>query len=82
MGLRDEITAMRNNGATCFEIYDKGGCVFCWGKGDWMAISDAEWHRAGRSGQTTNMRCGACFGTGMNAIHRPPRASRKSGADQ
>lgn len=40
-------------------------CPVCWGKGEWPAISDREWHaHAGRRGCDYIRRCGFCRAAG------------------
>jgi len=69
--------AERAAGKTCFEIADLGGCVACWGKGQWLGITDADWHRQAWNAPRTVMKCGHCRGTGL--AHRSP-GNRKDGS--
>lgn len=57
--------AERAAGMTCFEIADLGGCVICWGKGQWLGITDADWKASGTRAPRTVMSCGHCRGTGL-----------------
>ncbi len=60
-------------GKTCFEIAALGGCVICWGKGRWLGITDADWHKLAWNAPRTEMSCGFCRGTGL-----APRSSQQN----
>lgn len=62
----------REAGADCFQIADMGGCPICWGKGKWLGITDANWNKAGRNAERTEMSCSYCRGTGLD--HHPTHA--------
>lgn len=71
--------AERAAGKTCFEIADIGGCMICWGKGCWLAITDGDWSRMGLRAPGTPTRCGSCRGSGL--APRSP-SNRKDGSSQ
>lgn len=70
--------AERAAGKTCFEIADLGGCVACWGKGQWLGIDDASWKALGVRAPGSVMTCGHCRGTGL--AHRSPGNRKATGA--
>ena len=72
--------AERAAGKTCFEIAELGGCPICWGKGQWLGITDGDWRRLAWNAPRTVMSCGHCRGTGLaprSASARKDGASRK-----